>query len=172
MKMSHSKFNPLTFTNMAHAEILLLEKVENLGSEGDVVKVKPGFARNFLLPKRKAVPLNQANKKRLDSLKIARAARESDELQNAQDVASKISNLSIAIAVKTGTGGKLFGSVTAQQIIDKVGEKGFTLDKRHFSSFSPIKQLGLSKISLSLFKDVSAELNVEVVSENPIEEEV
>ena len=60
----------------------------------------------------------------------------------------------------------------AQQIIDKVGEKGFTLDKRHFSSFSPIKQLGLSKISLSLFKDVSAELNVEVVSENPIEEEV
>ena len=93
-------------------------------------------------------------------------------LQNAQDVAAKISNLSIAIAVKTGTGGKLFGSVTAQQIIDKVGEKGFTLDKRHFSSFSPIKKLGLSKISLSLFKDVSAELNVEVFSENPIEEEV
>ncbi len=156
---------------MAHTEILLLEKVDNLGSEGDVVKVRPGYARNFLLPKNKAVPLNQANIKRLDSLKIARSAREAEELQNAQDVASKISDLSVAIAVKTGTGGKLFGSVTAQQIIDKVGEKGFTLDKRHFSNFSPIKSLGQNTVTLHLFKDVSAELKVEVVSENPIEVE-
>jgi len=156
---------------MAHTEILLLEKVDNLGSEGDVVKVRPGYARNFLLPKNKAVPLNQANIKRLDSLKIARSAREAEELQNAQDVASKISDLSVAIAVKTGTGGKLFGSVTAQQIIDKVGEKGFTLDKKHFSNFSPIKSLGQNTVTLQLFKDVTAELKVEVLSENPIEVE-
>ncbi|HAF58196.1 MAG TPA: 50S ribosomal protein L9 [Opitutae bacterium] len=156
---------------MAHTEILLLEKVDNLGSEGDVVRVRSGYARNFLLPRSKAVPLNQANKKRLDSLKIARAAREADELQNAQDVASKISDLSIAIAVKTGTGGKLFGSVTAQQIIEKIAEKGFSLDKRHFTNFSPIKTLGQNTVSLNLFKDVTAELNVEVVSENPIEVE-
>tara|TARA_B000000441_G_C21725043_1_gene341874 strand:+ start:89 stop:562 length:474 start_codon:yes stop_codon:yes gene_type:complete len=156
---------------MAHTEILLLEKVDNLGSEGDVVRVRSGYARNFLLPRSIAVPLNQANKKRLDSLKIARAAREADELQNAQDVASKISDLSIAIAVKTGTGGKLFGSVTAQQIIEKIAEKGFSLDKRHFTNFSPIKTLGQNTVSLNLFKDVTAELNVEVVSENPIEVE-
>jgi large subunit ribosomal protein L9 len=156
---------------MAHTEILLLEKVDNLGSEGDVVRVRSGYARNFLLPRSKAVPLSQANKKRLDSLKIARAAREADELQNAQDVASKISDLSIAIAVKTGTGGKLFGSVTAQQIIEKIAEKGFSLDKRHFTNFSPIKTLGQNTVSLNLFKDVTAELNVEVVSENPIEVE-
>ncbi|MAE52509.1 MAG: 50S ribosomal protein L9 [Opitutae bacterium] len=156
---------------MAHTEILLLEKVDNLGSEGDVVRVRSGYARNFLLPRSKAVPLNQANKKRLDSLKIARAAREADELQNAQDVASKISDLSIAIAVKTGAGGKLFGSVTAQQIIEKIAEKGFSLDKRHFTNFSPIKTLGQNTVSLNLFKDVTAELNVEVVSENPIEVE-
>ncbi len=155
---------------MAHTEILLLEKVDNLGFEGDVVKVKPGYARNFLLPRSKAVPLNQANKKRLDALKIARAAREADELQNAHDVAAKISELSVAIAVKTGSGGKLFGSVTAQQIIEKVGEHGFSLDKRHFSNFSPIKSLGQSIIHLSLFRDVNAELKVEVVSENPVEE--
>ena len=92
---------------MAHSEILLLEKVDNLGSEGDVVKVRPGYARNFLLPRNKAVPLNLANKKRLDALKIARTAREAEELQNAQDIAAKISELTIAIAVKTGTGGKL-----------------------------------------------------------------
>jgi large subunit ribosomal protein L9 len=114
---------------MAHSEILLLEKVDNLGSEGDVVKVRAGYARNFLLPRSKAVPLNQANLKRLDALKIARAAREAEELQNAQDIAAKLGELTIAIAVKTGTGGKLFGSVTAQQIIEKVSEKGFSLDK-------------------------------------------
>ena len=156
---------------MAHSEILLLEKVDKLGSEGDVVKVRPGYARNFLLPRNKAVPLNLANKKRLDALKIARAAREAEELQNAQDIAAKLSELTIAIAVKTGTGGKLFGSVTAQQIIEKVSEKGFSLDKKHFSSFSPIKSLGQTTISLNLSKDVNAELKVEVVSENPIEEE-
>ena len=156
---------------MSQTEILLLEKVDNLGTEGDVVKVRPGYARNFLLPKGIAVPLNQANKKRLDSLKIARAAREAEELQNAQDVASKIEGLSIAIAVKTGSGGKLFGSVTASQIIEKVSEKGFSLDKKHFNNFSPIKNLGQTIVSLSLSKEVTAELKVEVVSENPIEEE-
>mgnify|MGYP001438794452 CR=1 FL=1 len=156
---------------MANSEILLLEKVDNLGSEGDVVSVKPGHARNFLLPQNKAVPLNQANKKRLDALKIARAAREAEELQNAQDVAAKIGELSLAIAVKTGAGGKLFGSVTALQIIEKVAEKGFKLDKKHFSNFSPIKALGQTTVSLNLSKDVTAELKVEVVSENPIEEQ-
>ena len=164
-------FNPPQTITMAQTEILLLEKVDNLGTEGDVVKVRPGYARNFLLPKGIAVPLNQANKKRLDALKIARAAREADELQNAQEVAAKIEGLSIAIAVKTGSGGKLFGSVTSQQIIDKVSEKGFSLDKKHFNHFSPIKSLGQAIVSLSLSKEVSAELKVEVVSENPIEEE-
>ena len=156
---------------MSHTEILLLEKINNLGSEGDVVKVRPGYARNFLLPRKKAMPLNQANKKRLDALKIARAAREADELQHSQEIALKLSNLSIAIAVKTGNGGKLFGSVTAQQIIEKVSEFGYSIDKRHFTNFSPLKQLGQNTVSLALFKDVIAELKVEVVSENPIEEE-
>ena len=85
---------------MAQTEILLLEKVDNLGTEGDVVKVRPGYARNFLLPKGIAVPLNQANKKRLDSLKIARAAREAEELQNAQDVASKLEVFLLRLLLK------------------------------------------------------------------------
>lgn len=155
---------------MSHTEILLLEKIDKLGAEGDLVKVSPGFARNYLLPKRKAVPVTQASKKRLDALKIARAAREAEELKNAQDVASKIQNLSIAIAVKTGSGGKLFGSVTMQNIIDKVSEKGFLIEKRNFANFSPIKSLGSEIINLELSKDVSAELKIEVVSENPIED--
>ena len=154
---------------MANTEILLLEKVDNLGLEGDIVKVKAGFARNFLLPRKKAVPLNLSNKKRLDALMIARAARESEELQNAQEVATKLENISLAIAVKTGSGGKLFGSVTSQQIVDKLKEQGFVLNKRHFKNFNPIKDLGKMEVHLQLHQEVVVNLTVEVVSENPIE---
>tara|TARA_B100002019_G_scaffold92068_1_gene79396 strand:- start:5404 stop:5877 length:474 start_codon:yes stop_codon:yes gene_type:complete len=155
---------------MSTTEILLVEHIQNLGAEGDVVKVKPGYARNFLIPQKKAVPLNMANKKRLDALKVARAARETEELQNSQDIANKLKETSVAVAVKTGAGGKLFGSVTANHILEKLNEKGFILEKNHFTSFSPIKKLGKTKVTLSLHKDVEAEIDVEVVSENPIEE--
>ena len=90
---------------MQQKEILLIKHVEKLGSEGDVVKVRPGYARNYLIPRKKALPLNYANKKRLDSLKLARVARETEELQDAQSMASKLGETSIAVAVKTGTGG-------------------------------------------------------------------
>jgi large subunit ribosomal protein L9 len=154
---------------MATTEILLVEHINNLGSEGDVVKVRPGYARNYLLPQKKAVPLNHANKKRLDALKVSRAARETDELQKSQEIASKLKETKIAVAVKTGAGGKLFGSVTVNHILEKLNERGFIFDKKHITSFSPIKELGISKISISLHKDVEADVEVEVVSENPIE---
>ena len=154
---------------MATTEILLVQHINNLGSEGDVVKVRPGYARNYLIPQKKALPLNLANKKRLDSLLQARALRESDELQKAQEFANKLKDLNIAVAVKTGTGGKLFGSVTINHILEKLSESGFTLDKKHFVSFTPIKELGKQIVTLQLHKDVQAEVEVEVVSENPIE---
>ena len=155
---------------MATTEILLVEHINNLGSDGDVVKVRPGYARNYLLPQKKAVPLNHANKKRLDALKVSRAARETDELQKSQEIATKLKETKIAVAVKTGAGGKLFGSVTVNHILEKLNERGFIFDKKHITSFSPIKELGISKISISLHKDVEAEVEVEVVSENPIED--
>ena len=156
---------------MSTTEILLVEPVDNLGSEGDIVKVRPGYARNFLFPKNKALPLNQANKKRLDALKVARAAREAEEIQGAQEIASKLNNVSIAVAVKTGSGGKLFGSVTAQHLLEKLDEKGFKLDKKHLVKFVPIKELGQTEVACQLHKDITAQFKVEVVSENPIEEE-
>jgi len=155
---------------MPQTEVLLVEHIDNLGSEGDVVKVRPGYARNYLIPRSKAVPLNHANKKRLDALKVARAARETEELQKSQDIAAKLNDTSIAVAVKTGAGGKLFGSVTAVHVMEKLEEKGFKLDKRHFSKFSPIKELGQTTINVSLHKVVSVDIKLEVVSENPIEE--
>ena len=102
---------------MATTEVLLVEHISNLGAEGDVVKVRPGYARNFLLPQKKAVHLNLANKKKLDALKIARAARETEELQKSQEIAAKLKETKIAVAVKTGSGGKLFGSVTVNHIL-------------------------------------------------------
>lgn len=155
---------------MSTTEILLVEPIENLGSEGDIVKVRPGYARNFLFPLKKALPLNQANKKRLDALKVARAAREADEIQGAQEIASKLNDVSVAVAVKTGSGGKLFGSVTALQLLEKLDEKGFKLDKKHLVKFVPIKELGQTEVTCQLHKDVTAQFKVEVVSENPIEE--
>ena len=156
---------------MPNTEILLVEPVENLGSEGDIVKVRPGYARNYLFPQEKALPLNQANKKRLDALKVARAAREAEEIQGAQEIASRLNDVSIAVAVKTGSGGKLFGSVTAQHLLEKLDEKGFKLDKKHLVKFVPIKELGQTEVTCQLHKDITAQFKVEVVSENPIEEE-
>jgi large subunit ribosomal protein L9 len=154
---------------MATTEVLLVQHIQQLGSEGDVVKVRPGYARNYLIPQKKALPLNLANKKRLDSLKQSRAMRESDELQKAQEIATKLTEVKIAVAVKTGSGGKLFGSVTVNHILEKLSEGGFTMDKKHFVSFSPIKELGKQNVTLQLHSDVKAEVEVEVVSENPIE---
>ena len=151
---------------MSNTEILLVEPVDNLGSEGDIVTVRPGYARNYLFPLKKALPLNQANKKRLDALKVSRAAREAEEIQGAQEIASKLNDVS----VKTGTGGKLFGSVTAQQLLEKLDEKGFKLDKKHLVKFVPIKELGQTEVACQLHKDITAQFKVEVVSENPIEE--
>ena len=156
---------------MPNTEILLVEPIDNLGSEGDIVKVRPGYARNFLFPQKKALPLNQANKKRLDALKVARAAREAEEIQGAQEIANKLNDVSIAVAVKTGAGGKLFGSVTAQHLLEKLDEKGFKLDKKHLVKFVPIKELGQTEVTCQLHKDITAQFKVEVVSENPIEEE-
>jgi len=154
---------------MATTEVLLVEHIQNLGSEGDVVKVRPGFARNYLIPQKKALPMNLANKRRLDALKQSRAMRESEELQKAQEIATKLKEVKIAVAVKTGSGGKLFGSVTSNHILEKLSESGFTLDKKHFVSFSPIKELGKQNVTLQLHREVEAEVEVEVVSENPIE---
>ena len=151
-------------------KVILTTTIKKLGKIGDSVSVKSGYARNYLFPLKKALPLNQANKKRLDALKVSRAAREAEEIQGAQEIASKLNDVSVAVAVKTGTGGKLFGSVTAQQLLEKLDEKGFKLDKKHLVKFVPIKELGQTEVACQLHKDITAQFKVEVVSENPIEE--
>ena len=154
---------------MAHSEILLVKPVEGLGGEGDQVKVRAGYARNFLLPQGMAVPLTGANRKRVEALKKARGLREAKELDGAQALAKQIEKTSIAIAVKTGEGGKLFGAVTTNDIHEKLTAAGVTVDKRRIHLGQPIKTLGKHEVKIRLHPEVSVELSFDVVSENPIE---
>jgi len=154
---------------MANNEVLLLKPVDGLGAEGDQVKVRAGYARNFLLPQGMAVPLTGANRKRVEALKKARGLREAKELDGAQALAKQIEKAGIAIAVKTGEGGKLFGAVTANDIHDKLVAAGVTVEKRRIHLGQPIKTLGKHEVKIRLHPEVTVELSFDVVSENPIE---
>ncbi len=154
---------------MAQSEILLVKPVENLGGEGDQVKVRAGYARNFLLPRGIAVPLTRANRKQVESLKKRRAEREAQELSGAQEIAKKLEKTSLAFAVKTGEGGKMFGAITANDIHDKLVANGLEIEKKRIHLHTPVKTLGQHTVKVKLHADVSVDLNFDVVSENPIE---
>ena len=155
---------------MANSQVLLLQPINGLGAEGDTVTVRAGYARNFLLPRKQALPITQANKKHVESLLKAREAREQKEFENARELSEKIGKISIAIAVKTGEGGKMFGAVTASDLIERLKEEGVELVKKQLGLAQPIKDLGSHSATIKLHADVEAELKFEVVSENPIEE--
>jgi large subunit ribosomal protein L9 len=157
---------------MANSEILLVKPVENLGGEGDQVKVRAGYARNYLLPRGIAVPLTGANRKQVEALKKRRAERESKELNGAQELAKKLEKTSMAFAVKTGEGGRMFGAITSTDIHDKLVAAGFDIEKRRVLLHTPVKTLGQHTVKVKLHADVTVELNFDVVSENPIEQPV
>ncbi|AWI08365.1 50S ribosomal protein L9 [Ereboglobus luteus] len=154
---------------MAHTEVLLLKPLENLGAEGDQVKVRTGYARNYLFPQKLAAPLTQANRKHVEALKKRRAEREIKEFEGAQQVAKQLEKLSVAFAVKTGEGGKMFGAVTAADLHQKIEEAGIILDKRKIHLHTPVKTLGKHDVKIKLHADVSIDFSFDVVSENPIE---
>jgi large subunit ribosomal protein L9 len=157
---------------MANSQVLLLQPIKGLGAEGDTVTVRAGYARNFLLPRKQALPITQANKKHVESLLKAREAREQKEFETARTLGEKIEKISIAVAVKTGEGGKMFGAVTANDLIARLKEEGIELVKKQLGLAQPIKDLGSHTATIKLHADVEAELKFEVVSENPIEEVV
>ncbi|HZL44779.1 MAG TPA: 50S ribosomal protein L9 [Opitutaceae bacterium] len=153
---------------MAHHEILLVKPVENLGAEGDQVKVRAGYARNYLLPRGIAVPLTTSNRKQVEALKKRRAERETTELSGAQAMAGRLEKTRIAFAVKTGEGGRMFGAVTASDIHEKLAQAGLEIEKRKILLHTPVKALGQHTVKIKLHADVSVDLNFDVVSENPI----
>ena len=153
---------------MAHSEILLLKPVEGLGAEGDQVKVRAGYARNFLLPRKIAAPVTLANRKQVESLKKRRAERESQEIQGAQELAKKLEKTSIAFAVKTGEGGKMFGAITSADLYEKLVQAGIEIDKKKIHLHTPVKTLGKHEVKIKLHADISVDISFDVVSENPI----
>ena len=155
---------------MANTEVLLLQPVDGLGGEGDQVKVRAGYARNFLLPKGFAAPMTVANRKRVDALRKRRAEREASELDGAQALAKKLAAVSIAFAVQTGEGGKVFGAITAADLHQKLVEAGIEIDKKKIHLYTPVKTLGNHTTKVKLHADVSVEISFDIVSENPIKE--
>ncbi|MCR5183750.1 MAG: 50S ribosomal protein L9 [Opitutales bacterium] len=158
---------------MALSEVLLKKPVAGLGAEGDQVKVKAGFARNFLLPQGIAVPVNQANRKQIEALKKARAVREAKELDDARAFAEKLSGLEISFTVKSGDDGKMFGSISTTDISKKLAELGHEIAKKQIHlEHGSIKTLGKSAATIKLHPEVSVEITVELVPEALPEKEL
>jgi len=155
---------------MANTDVLLLQPVENLGYEGDQVSVKAGYARNFLLPRNLALPVNRANKKYIEALQARKDARLRQEREHAEKVLARLETVGIAIPVKTGEGGKMFGSVTAQDLVDRLKEDGIEVERKQMNLHTPVKTLGKHTTKIKLHPEITCELEWEVVSENPIEE--
>lgn len=155
---------------MANQELLLLQPVDSIGNEGDQVSVKAGFARNYLLPRGLAVPVTRANKKQIEALQKRAEVRLMALLDHAKEKAAQLEKVSIAFAVKTGPGGKMFGSVTVADIFSRLVEEGIEIDKKQIQMAGPVKVLGRHEAKIKLHPDVTVDLSFEVVSENPIED--
>jgi len=146
-------------------EVILREEIDNLGRRGDVVKVAPGYARNYLLPKRLAVAANESNKKIVEQEKQAYLRRESKEIGDANDLAKMMATVEVTIAQKAGENDQLFGSVTSQDISAALERAGYTIDRRKVNLSEPIKALGDYKVTVKLHREVTVELPVHVIKE-------
>ena len=154
---------------MAKTEVILTHNIVGLGGESDQVRVAAGYARNYLIPQRLAIPVTQANKRHLEALKQRRAEREAHEFNAMTELAKGVSKLICIIKVKTGDDGKLFGSVTTGMIADELKHQfDITLDKKKIHLESPIRSLGEHEIGLHLHAEVKSTLKVRVESLTPL----
>jgi len=154
---------------MAKTEVILTHNIIGLGGESDNVRVAAGYARNYLFPQGFAVPLNGANKRRLESLKQRRAEREAHEFNTMTELAKGVSKLICVVKVKAGDDGKMFGSVTAGMIADELKHQfDITLDKRKIHLEGAIKTLGEREVELHLHAEVKSTLKVRVESLTPV----
>jgi len=146
-------------------EVILREDIEKLGHRGEVVKVAPGYARNFLLPKKLAVAATASNKKIVEQERDAYLRREAKAKNEAEDLGRMLAGVKITITQRAGDEGHLFGSVTAKDIADGLERQNYTIDRRKIQLEDPIKNTGDYKIPVRLHREVTAELNVSVVAE-------
>ena len=146
-------------------EVLLMDAVPGLGIEGDVVRVADGYARNYLFPRGMASEVTEGKKRQIEKKRIERLELMRKEQSAAGELAKKFEGLSCTIAVKTSEGGKMFGSVTAAQIIEKMAEQGITLDRNQLKLDSPLHELGVFDVTVILHPEVKTTLKVWIVEE-------
>lgn len=153
-------------------KIILTQDVDKLGSLGDELEVKNGYARNFLIPQGLALTVNRENQKFIDRQRARLAKQRTDAIETCQAMAKQLEEANLEFAMKAGDDGKLFGSITQKHIYDALEEKGIKLDKKKLNLSSPIKSLGTQSLLIKLHTEVSATLNVKVVAEAAAEKKV
>src|SRR5688572_26833989 len=151
---------------MANVKLILVESIHRLGEAGDLVNVKPGFARNFLLPQGKALLATESRVKEFDHKRRIAEEKAARELKDLQAVKKQLEALRVEIGARAGDSGKLFGSVTASQIAEKVSATGLEIDRRRIDLRDPIKEVGEHKVSVRLLRELIAQLTIVVVAES------
>ncbi|HEY7337504.1 MAG TPA: 50S ribosomal protein L9 [Bryobacteraceae bacterium] len=146
-------------------EVILREDIDKVGNRGQVVKVAAGYARNFLLPRRLAVPASEANKKIVEQERQAHLRREAKVQGDAQDLAKMMGSLEVTISQKAGENDQLFGSVTAADIAAAIEKQGFSIDRKKIQLEEPIKTLGDFKVGVRLHREVAVEIPIHVTRE-------
>ncbi len=143
-------------------KVVLIKDLEGYGSFGDVISVKDGFARNYLIPRGFALPATEENLRHVNSILSQRARKLQREKEKAQELAKRLSGLVLEIVRQVGERGKLFGSVTSQDIAQALQEKGFDVDRKKVMLRNPIKEIGIYTITLKLHPEVSVDIKVDV----------
>jgi large subunit ribosomal protein L9 len=145
---------------MATTNVLLREDIDDLGARGDIVKVKAGYARNFLLPRRLAVEANVSNVKQIDQERAALLKKAANERSTAEAQAAQIGNLTLTFERKVGEHGLLYGSVTSMDLAEALQEKGYEIDRRRINLREAIKEVGEYAVPIRLHRDVTVEIPV------------
>ena len=147
-------------------QIILQEDIDKLGHRGDVVTVKSGYARNYLLPRKLAVQATEGNLKAIERIRTALAKKTATEIEAAQKQAELLNLVSLKFTRKTGENDQMFGSVTSADIAEGLAAQGFKIDKRQVQLTEPIKIIGESPVTIKVFRDVTAQIKVSVEKEN------
>src|SRR5499433_3789291 len=154
---------------MAHTQVLLREDIDNLGARGEIVRVKAGYARNYLLPRNLAVEATANNVRQIEGERAALAKREAKERSTAELQAEQLRKLTLTFERKVGEMGVLYGSVTSMDIAHKLKDEGYEIDRRKVVLREPIKRFGNYTVPLRLHRDVTVELPISVLGEGGVE---
>ncbi len=146
-------------------EIILREDMDHLGRIGEIVRVKNGYARNYLIPYGKAYPATVGNKRQVEIEHTRRAERLAFDKSEAEAFAARLADVTLVFTAKTGDGDRLFGSITTADIADKLAEAGHQVDKRHIALHEPIRMIGEHRVGIRLHMDVTPEILVTVTKE-------